>query len=98
MIIKASEGLTFFMWMTWESKCGYDHTQPYIPIILNLALFADEGFPSGSAGEEPDCQCKRCERHRSIPRLGRSPGEGNGHSLRYSSLENSTDRRAWRAT
>ena len=48
------------MWMTWESKYSYDHTQPYIPIILNLALFADEGFHGGSAGEEPDCQCKRC--------------------------------------
>ena len=29
--------------------------------------------------------------------LGRSPGEGNGNSLQYSSLENSTNRGAWRA-
>ena len=27
----------------------------------------------------------------SIPRLGRSPGEGKGYSLQYSSLENSMD-------
>ena len=33
----------------------------------------------------------------SIPGLGRSPGEGNGNSLRYSCLENSMDRGAWRA-
>ena len=35
----------------------------------------------------------------SIPRLGRSPGEGNGYPpLQYSCLENSMDRGAWRAT
>ena len=33
-----------------------------------------------------------------IPGLGRSPGEGNGNPLQYSSLENSMDRGAWRAT
>ena len=27
----------------------------------------------------------------SIPKSGRSPGEGNGNSLQYSSLENSMD-------
>ena len=30
-----------------------------------------------------------------IPRLGRSPGEGNGYTLKYSCLENSMDRGAW---
>ena len=34
----------------------------------------------------------------SIPRSGRSPGEGNGNPLRYSCLENSMDRGAWWAT
>ena len=34
----------------------------------------------------------------SIPGLGRSPGEGNGYSLQYSSLENSMDREASQAT
>ena len=29
---------------------------------------------------------------------GRSPGGGNGNPLQYSCLENSMDRRAWRAT
>ena len=33
-----------------------------------------------------------------IPRLGRSPGIGNGNSLQYSCLENSMDRGAWWAT
>ena len=33
-----------------------------------------------------------------IPGSGRSPGGGNGNPLQYSSLENPTDRGAWRAT
>ena len=34
----------------------------------------------------------------SNPRLGRSPGEGNGNPLQYSFLENSMDRGTWWAT
>ena len=33
-----------------------------------------------------------------IPGLGRSPAEGNGNPLQYSSLGNSMDRGGWRAT
>ena len=33
-----------------------------------------------------------------VPRLGRSPGEGNGNPLQYSCLENSMDRRALQVT
>ena len=33
-----------------------------------------------------------------MPGLRKFPGEGNGNSLRYSYLENSMDRGAWRAT
>ena len=31
----------------------------------------------------------------SIPGMGRSPGEGNGNPLQYSSLENPIDGGAW---
>ena len=34
----------------------------------------------------------------SIPGLGRSPKEGNGNTLQYSSLGHPMDRGAWRAT
>ena len=34
----------------------------------------------------------------SIPGLGRSPGEGNGHLLQYSGLENSMDYEVWGVT
>ena len=33
-----------------------------------------------------------------IPGWGRSPGEGKGHPLQYSCLENPRDRGAWQAT
>ena len=33
-----------------------------------------------------------------IPGSRRSPGEGKGNSLQYSSLENAMNREAWRAT
>ena len=33
-----------------------------------------------------------------IPGLGRSPGEGNGNPLQYSSLRNPMDRGVWCAT
>jgi len=34
----------------------------------------------------------------SIPGSGRSPGEGNDHTLQYSCLGNPMDRGAWQAT
>ena len=34
----------------------------------------------------------------SVPRSGRTPGEGNGNSFQYSCLGNSMDRGAWQAT
>ena len=43
-------------------------------------------------GEESACNAGDLG---SIPALGRSPGEGNGSPLQYSSLENSMDRGAW---
>ena len=53
------------------------------------------GFPGGSDGKESACNAGDLG---SIPGLGRSPGEGNGNPLQYSSLENSMDRGAWQAT
>ena len=43
------------------------------------------GFPGGSDGKEPTCNAGDLG---SIPRLGRSPGEGHGNPLQYSCLEN----------
>ena len=46
------------------------------------------GIPCGSAGKESACNQGDLG---SIPRLGRSPGEGKGYPLQYSGLENSMD-------
>ena len=52
-------------------------------------------FPGGSVGKESACN----EGYPgSVPGWGGSPGEGNGHPLQYSCLENSMDRRTWWVT
>ena len=43
------------------------------------------GFLGGSDSKESACNAGNLG---SIPGLGRSPGEGNGNPLQYSSLEN----------
>ena len=45
-------------------------------------------FPGGASGTEPAWQCRRCERCRFNPWVGKIPGEGNGNPLQYSCLEN----------
>ena len=44
--------------------------------------------PGGPDSKESACSAGDLG---SIPKLGRSPGEGNGYSLQYSDLENSMD-------
>ena len=56
-------------------------------------LFLD--LPGGSDAEESASNAGDLN---FIPGLGRSPGEGNGNSLKYSYLESSTDRGARWAT
>ena len=53
------------------------------------------GFPLSSVDKESACNAGDPG---SIPASGRSPGEGNGHPLQYSSLENPMDRGAWQAS
>ena len=51
-----------------------------------------EGSLGGSVVKKSDCTARDPG---SIPRLGRSPREGNGNPLQYSFLENPRDRGAW---
>ena len=51
-----------------------------------------KGFPGGSDSKESACNASD---QSSIPRLGKSPGEGNGYPLQYSCLENSMKRGVW---
>ena len=48
-----------------------------------------KGLPSSLAGKESACDVADL---RSVPGLGRFPGEEKGYPLQYSGLENSTDR------
>ena len=53
------------------------------------------GFPRSSVGKGSACSAGDLG---SIPRSGRSPGEGNGNPPQHSCLENPMDRGAWKAT
>ena len=66
------------IWKIPESKIWIYHG------LATISL----GFPGGSAGKESAWNMGDLG---SIPRLGRSPGEGNSYPLQYSGLENSMD-------
>ena len=57
--------------------------------LLQILIWA-KGFPSGLDGKESACNADLG----SIPRSGRSPGEGNGYPLQYSCLGNPVDKGA----
>ena len=65
---------------SWVGKIHWRRDRLPTPVFL--------GFPCASAGKESACNVGDL---RSIPGLGRSPGEGNGYPLQYSGLENSMD-------
>ena len=62
---------------------------------LKQLPFSSLGFPGGSDGKESTCNAGDLGL---IPGWERSPGEGDGHPLKYSCLEIFMDRGAWRAT
>ena len=55
-------------------------------------LSVDRGFPCGSDSKEPACNAGDLD---SIPRLGRSPGEGIGYPLQNSGLEKFMGLQSW---
>ena len=58
----------------------------------------DLWFPRWFSGKESACQFRRCRRFGFQPWVRKSPGEGNGIPLQYSSQDNPMDRGAWWAT
>ena len=50
------------------------------------------GFPGGSAVKNPSANMGDVG---SVPKSGRSPGEGKGYPLQYSGLENTMDYSPW---
>ena len=59
--------------------------------MSSMSLWASQAL----SGKESACNARK---EGLIPRSGRSPGEGNGNPLQYSSLGNPMDRGAWWAT
>ena len=55
-------------------------------LAYNCSFTLYQVFPGGSDSKESTCNAGDLG---SIPGLGRSPGEGDGNSLKYSGLENS---------
>ena len=65
-----------------------------VSLFSNLTLSNLLGASGDSHGKEFVCNAGELG---SIPGLGRSPGDGNGHLPQYSCLENSMDREVWQA-
>ena len=65
---------------SWVRKIHWRRDRLPTPVFL--------GFPGGSAGKE---SAHNAGDLGSIPRLGRSPGEGKGYPLQYCGLENFMD-------
>ena len=72
--------------------CGVTAAAECDDLVAGITFW---GFPSGSDRKESACNAGD---PRSIPELGRFPGEGDGYSLQYSCLENPMDRGACRVT
>ena len=71
------------------TRCGLQMWHLFLGVI---------GFPGGAVVKNLPVNAGDTRDAALIPGSGRSPGVGNGNSLQYSFLENSMDRRAWRAT
>ena len=67
-------------------------------VSLSFLFRGAWGFPGGASGKEPPANAEDIRDGVSIPELGRSPGEGNGYPLQYSSLGEPMDRGSWQAT
>ena len=65
--------------------------------LENIHMYTQiRGFPGGAVLKNPPANAGDAREAGSIPGSGRSPGIGNGNLLRYSCLENSMDRGAYR--
>ena len=56
------------------------------------------GFPGGTSGKQPTCQCRRWRRHGFHLWVEKIPWRRAWRPLKYSCLENPMDRGAWQTT
>ena len=83
------------MWLIMKSSCCNVQlfSMQKVPYYSNF-IKSFSGFPRGSDGKESACNTRDLGL---ISRSGRSHGGGHDNPLQYSWLENSMDRKAWRA-
>ena len=85
----------FFNFFGWKLKllfCSIVLVSVYTGCIKWVTCGCLWGFPGGSSGKEPTCQYRRHKRRGFDPWVRKTPGEGNGHLLQW------TSRGAWQAT
>ena len=78
----------------WSIDCSQNlWSVAYSTTVTGLipTYFLCLGFPGGSDGKE---FTRSAGDPGSTPKSGRFPGEGNGHPLQYSCLENPTDKKS----
>ena len=78
----------------WEPVWPLSPASPGSPagcISLSFTSPILQGFPCSSVGKDSACNAGDPD---SIPRLGRSPGEGSGNPLQYSCLQNARGQRS----
>ena len=80
---------------TGLSVAEYKTSWPWAGKLVCGCLGMFRGFPGGSDSKESTCSAGELV---SIPRSGRSLGEGNGSPLQYFCLEKFMDRGTWPAT
>ena len=86
-------------WGSYISNKFPDEARVTVPPHLECYLSKNWGFPGGTSGKEPACQCGRHKRHGFDPWVGKIPWRRHGNPLQYSCLKNSCmDIGAWWAT
>ena len=79
-------------WEAWRFQAAEAQKGPLFFLIKKkFSYYYFIGLPRWFSGKESACNAGDSG---SIPRLGRSPGGGNGNPLQYSCLENTMDRLA----
>ena len=76
-------------------ECSFEEFHPKFFVKVDTYSLR-HGSPSGSAAKNPPAAARDVGDSSLIPGWGRSPGEGNGNPLQYSSLGHSMDRGAGR--
>jgi len=60
------------MWALTEGQASVTRKTDY-KVILEIIYLIRLGFPGGTSGKEPACQCRRRKRCRSNPWVGKIP-------------------------